>query len=60
MSAKAAKTKLDIATMKIYSNALDEMDKKNNAKAAELFKEVVAKFPGFEPAQNHLAELKAG
>jgi len=60
MSAKAAKTKLDVATMKIYSNALDEMDKKNNAKAAALFKEVVAKFPEFEPAQNHLAELKAG
>ena len=59
MSAKAAKTKLDVATMKIYSNALDEMDKKNNAKAAELFKQVVEKFPDFEPAQNHLAQIKA-
>jgi TolB-like protein len=59
MSPKAARTKLDVATMKIYSNALDEMDKKNNAKAAELFKEVIAKFPDFEPAQNHLAQIKA-
>jgi TolB-like protein len=58
MSPKAAKTKLDVATMKVYSNALDEMDKKNNAKAAELFKKVVEKFPDFEPAQNHLAQLK--
>jgi TolB-like protein len=60
MSPKAAKTKLDVATMKVYSNALDEMDKKNNAKAAELFKQVVAKFPDFEPAQNHLAHINAG
>ena len=58
VSTKSAKTKLDVATMKLYSTALDEMDKKNNARAAELFKQVVAKFPDFEPAQNHLAELK--
>ena len=46
--------------MKIYSIALDEMDKKNNTKAAALFKQVVAKFPDFEPAQNHLAQINAG
>jgi outer membrane protein assembly factor BamD (BamD/ComL family) len=51
------KTKLDIATMKLYSNALDEMDKKNAAKAAVLFKQVLAKFPDFEPAQKNLDKL---
>ena len=54
---KAMKTKLDIATMKLYSNALDEMDKKNAAKAAVLFKQVLAKFPAFEPAQKNLDKL---
>jgi TolB-like protein len=54
---KAMKTKLDIATMRLYSNALDEMDKKNAAKAAVLFKQVLAKFPDFEPAQKNLDKL---
>jgi TolB-like protein len=58
MSPKAAKTKLDVATMKLYSNALDEMDKKNNIKAAALFRQVIDKFPDFEPAQNHLVQIK--
>jgi curli biogenesis system outer membrane secretion channel CsgG len=52
-----SKTKLDIATMKIYSNALDEMDRKNSAKAAALLKQVLAKFPDFEPAQRNLEKL---
>ena len=62
MSAKVMKTKLDIAAMKIYSNALDEMDRKNTAKATALFKQVLAKFPDFEPAQRNLDKLqgKAG
>jgi TolB-like protein len=59
VSTKAMKTKLDIATMKLYSNALDEMDRKNHTKAAELFKQVVAKFPEFEPAQKNLDKLKS-
>jgi TolA-binding protein len=48
--------------MKIYSNALDEMDRRNTAKAAALFKQVLAKFPDFEPAQKNLDKLpgKAG
>ena len=57
VSPKVMKTKLDIATMKLYSNALDEMDKKNSAKAAALFKQVLAKFPDFEPAQKNLDKL---
>jgi TolB-like protein len=57
VSQKVMKTKLDIATMKLYSNALDEMDKKNSAKAAALFRQVLAKFPDFEPAQRNLDKL---
>jgi TolB-like protein len=50
-------TKLDVATMKIYSNALDEMDKKNNTKAIALLKQVHDKFPEFEPANRNLEKL---
>jgi len=57
VSQKVMRTKLDIATMKLYSNALDEMDKKNSAKAAALFRQVLAKFPDFEPAQKNLDRL---
>jgi len=57
ISPRAMKVKLDIGTMKIYSNALDEMDKKNSAKATELLKQVLAKFPDFEPAQRNLDKL---
>lgn len=57
VSRKAMTTKLDMATMKIYSNALDEMDRKNSAKAAALLKQVLAKFPDFEPAQRNLEKL---
>ena len=57
VSPRVMKTKLDIGTMKIYSNALDEMDRKNSAKAAELFKQVLTKFPDFEPAQRNLDKL---
>jgi TolA-binding protein len=52
-------TKLDLATMKIYSNALDELDKKNTTKARQLFQQVVDKYPGFEPAQRNLEKLQA-
>jgi TolB-like protein len=54
-------TKLDIGTMKLYSNALDELDRKNMPKARQLFQQVVDKYPGFEPAQRNLDRLsKAG
>ncbi len=49
--------RLDVATARIYSSALDEMDKKNPAKAAELFRQVVAKYPGFMPARENLTRL---
>lgn len=57
VSAKAMSVKLDVAAMKLYANALDEMDKKHSDKAAELFRQVLARFPGFEPAQRHLDRL---
>ena len=56
---KTMKTKLDAATMKLYSKALDEMDAKNKEKAADLFRQVKAKFPDFEPAQRNLDKLLA-
>jgi len=52
------KAKLDIATMKVYSNALDEMDRKNNSKAAQLFQQVVEKFPDFQPAKDNLKKVQ--
>ncbi len=57
VSPKSMQMKLDGATLKIYSNALDEMDRKNKTKAADLFKQVLAKYPDFEPAQNHLKKV---
>ena len=52
------KTKLDVPTMKLYSNALDEMDKNNTTKARQLFQQVADKYPDFEPAQRNLRSLQ--
>lgn len=54
---KTMKTKVDVGTMKVYSTALDEMDRKNTAKAKELFNQVLAKYPDFEPARRNLNSL---
>ena len=56
---KTMKTKLDAATMKLYSKALDEMDANNKEKAVDLLKQVKAKSPEFEPAQRNLDKLLA-
>jgi len=56
---KTMSTKLDAPTMKLYSRALDEMDAKNTAKATELLRQVIAKYPDFEPAQRNLEKLGA-
>jgi TolB-like protein len=56
---KTMKTKLDAATMKLYSKALDEIDAKNKEKAADLLRQVKAKAPDFEPAQRNLDKLLA-
>ena len=54
---KLRSTKLDAATLKIYSNALDEMDKKNYPKAKQLLPQVREKFPDFEPAKRSLDKI---
>lgn len=54
---KTMSTKLDVATMKTYSKALDEIDKKNKATAITLLKEVAAKYPEFAPAKDNLKKL---
>jgi TolB-like protein len=56
---KTMSVKLSAADMKTYSSALDEMDKKNNAKAISLLKQVAAANPDFEPAQRNLKKLGA-
>jgi len=54
---KTMKTKLDAATMKLYSKALDEIDAHNKDKAIDLLKQVKSKSPDFEPAQRNLDRL---
>jgi TolB-like protein len=54
---KTMKAKLDVATMKLYSSALDAMDQKNKAKAKALFTQVLDKFPDFEPAKRNLQQV---
>lgn len=47
----------DAATLKVYSAALDAMDKKDNAKAKELLQQVVKKYDGWEPALRQLKKV---
>jgi TolB-like protein len=62
VSDKSMQVKLDLQTVKVYSSAIEEMDRKNNTKAIELFKQVLNKYPEFEPASDKLSKLspKAG
>jgi TolB-like protein len=57
MSEKSRNQQLDKATLKIYSTALDEIDKKHPAKAKELLQQVLAKYDGWEPAQRQLDRI---
>lgn len=57
VSDKARKTKLDAASLKTYSNALDEIDKKNIAKARTLLEQVYKANPDFEQAKIQLDKL---
>lgn len=57
VSTKSMQVKLDAATLKLYSSALDEMDKRNKTKAKELLNQVLAKYKDFEPAQRQLDKL---
>lgn len=54
---KFPKVTLDLPTAKLYTRALDAMDDKDNAKAIDLFKQVLAKAPGFTPATQDLQKL---
>jgi TolA-binding protein len=56
-SEKSKKIVPDQSTMKLYSAALDEMDKKNNAKAKDLLQQVLKRYDGWEPAQHRLDTL---
>lgn len=49
--------KMDLRTVMLYSKALDAKDKGNNAKAAELFRQVLQKFPKYTPARQNLAKV---
>ena len=55
----ALTVKLDAPALKLYSQALNAMDAKDNAKAIALFKQVLDRFPGFEPAERNLKKLGA-
>jgi TolB-like protein len=54
---QARAVKLDLAMARVYSSALDEMDKKNPTKAAALFRQVIAKYPTFTPAKDNLEKV---
>jgi TolB-like protein len=57
MSEKSKNVKLDAATLKLYSTALDEIDKKNTSKAKDLLHQVLNKYDGWEPAQRQLDKI---
>jgi TolB-like protein len=58
-SAQLTKTKLDMATMKLYSLALDSIDLHADAGATRLLQAILSKYPGFSPAQRQLSNLQA-
>jgi len=49
--------KMDMKTAMLYSKALEEEDAGNKSKAVELYKQVVAKFPEYAPAQAKIEKL---
>lgn len=49
--------KLDVRTALLYAKALDEQDSGNPAKAAELYRAVLQKFPDFGPARTNLEKV---
>jgi len=53
----AKPVKMDLRTAMIYSKALDAKDSGDNAKAAELFSQVLTKFPDYTPAKTNLAKV---
>lgn len=57
VSAQAMQAKVDAGTLRLYSQALEEIDKKNKTKAKDLLKQVLAKYDGWEPAKRQLEKL---
>jgi len=51
------RVKMDMKTAMLYSKALEEEDAGNRTKAVELYRQVVAKFPDYAPAQQKIARL---
>lgn len=49
--------KMDLRTAMLYSKALDAKDNGDSKKAAELFRQVLDKFPGYTPAQTNLEKV---
>ncbi|HUF64799.1 MAG TPA: CsgG/HfaB family protein [Gemmatimonadaceae bacterium] len=47
----------DIRTAMLYSKALEQEDAGNRTAAVELYRQVVAKFPEYTPAQNKISTL---
>jgi len=56
---KLHSVKIDARTMLLYSRALDAEDHKDKAKAVELYKQVLAKAPSFDPAVARLDALQS-
>lgn len=57
MAPATRKVQLDIESMRLYSDALDQLDSNNTAKAIELFKQVHSRVPDFAPAGEYLQKL---
>ena len=54
---EATPVKMDLRTAMLYSKALDAQDNGDTAKATELYRQVLDKFPRFTPAQTRLDKL---
>ena len=59
-SAEKPKGKMDMRTALLYSKALEEEDAGNKTRAVELYRQVVARFPSYQPAQTRIDKLSRG
>ena len=57
--APAKAVKMDMRTAMLYSKALEAEDAGNKRQAVDLFNQVVAKFPTFQPAKEHAKKNSA-
>ena len=53
----AKNQKMDLRTAMLYAKALDAKDSGDQAKAAQLFRQVLDKFPDYTPAKTNLAKV---